>query len=240
MQVMPARRSTPPPGSGTPPRSRPSRPDGLPRARGECGHRPRHGHSRTRPPRPRTCSLRPCARQPPPSGIRPSFFTSTWIRSPGCSCSYRFAVDREARITAPVTGANQANGGTPCRARIREIVRAGTCVTGANRAGPARNRARASTSTRSRSRLVRLGTDRGWDDRSANPRRPSARNRATQRGAHCLEAPSSRATCATGRPGDRATGRPGDDPPPPAARGEPSREPSDEHCRGTSRPPGDG
>lgn len=30
---------------------------------------------------------RPWTRQPPPGGTLPSFFTSTWTRSPGCLCS---------------------------------------------------------------------------------------------------------------------------------------------------------
>jgi hypothetical protein len=32
-------------------------------------------------------SCRPTYLQPPPSGMLPSFFTSTWMRSPGFSCS---------------------------------------------------------------------------------------------------------------------------------------------------------
>lgn len=50
-------------------------------------------------------------RQPPPSGMRPSFLTSTWIMSPGASHSFRRSVAREARIRAPVTGARSHNLG---------------------------------------------------------------------------------------------------------------------------------
>ena len=46
---------------------------------------------------------------------------------------------QEARIRAPVTGSHQHNGGMLLRTRIRDTVRAGTPVTTAIRAGPARN-----------------------------------------------------------------------------------------------------
>src|SRR5690606_13878739 len=45
----------------------------------------------------------PWERQPPPAGMRPSFFTSMWIRSPGASRSYRTWVRRDARNAIPVT-----------------------------------------------------------------------------------------------------------------------------------------
>ena len=58
---------------------------------------------------------------------------------------------------------------------MRLIVRSGTPVNTDNRPGPARNRRRARNTSSSTSGLVRIGEQRGRDDRSSKPASPSSR-----------------------------------------------------------------
>jgi hypothetical protein len=54
---------------------------------------------------------RPWTRQPPPSGIFPSFLMSTWTRSPGVACTSRWALGRAHLIRVPVAGSVHFNRG---------------------------------------------------------------------------------------------------------------------------------
>lgn len=58
----------------------------------------------------------------PPSGMPPIFFTSTWTRKPGWSCSLRCTMARVTRTTWPVTASQRASGGLWWRSRTRPMV----------------------------------------------------------------------------------------------------------------------
>ncbi len=115
---------------------------------------------------------RPWTRHPPPSGMRPSFLTSTCTsrRVRGARSGGRCAASRGS--TSPVTGSQSANRGTPWRCRIREIVRAGTPVLRAP-AAPARSARRGARSAPGprRRRECAAGSGAGRLERSCRPAR---------------------------------------------------------------------
>ncbi|SFK96517.1 hypothetical protein SAMN05421835_1591, partial [Amycolatopsis sacchari] len=116
----------------------------------------------------------PGARQPPPSGIRPIFFTAMCTSSPDRSRSYRLAVVLPARTT-----------GTPSSAPIQP--------------GPRRSRSRNSTIRRSVCTLVR-GEECGREDRSCSPASPSGASRSSHVLTHLREIPIAFAICDWGHP----------------------------------------
>src|SRR5690606_13605712 len=120
-----------------------------------------------------TCG--PSTRQPPPSGILPSFLTSTWSRSPAFGCSYRSSVRREARIRTPVTGSSSDSRGSPALAINRDTVDGLTPVCWAISSRPRRSCCRSDRTVSTTAPGVALGDRFGRDGRSSNPPEPSKR-----------------------------------------------------------------
>ncbi len=94
----------------------------------------------------------------------------------------------------PAKGSQSHRRRTPFRRRMRVIVRSAAPVTAAIRAGPARNRRRASTTARSVSGATRPGEEWGREDRSSKPYQPSRSQRRTHLYTVSRDTPISRAT----------------------------------------------
>ena len=105
---------------------------------------------------------RPCARQPPPAGIRPSFLTSTCTSSPGRSVLD--AADHSARWAGPSTQAVQSETARAPDARSRRARRAMAPM----RAGPSL-RSTQRLDRRSSAPWRRSGNDCGRLERSTRP-----------------------------------------------------------------------
>jgi hypothetical protein len=179
------------------PRSAPSH-RGGPRSRpGGNGRRRPSGHRRTR------CggrflfrfraSTRPRALCPPPGGILPSFFTSTWTSSPSRFRSYR-------RMGSPVWRSTWLSRLRSWRTRTRWTVDAGMSSLPPKRSGPSFSFRRSRQIRSSTWAGVLLGEFLGRDDRSKSPSAPSSRYRCHHLDAHRLEIPVAEATWAMGLP----------------------------------------
>ncbi len=115
---------------------------------------------------------RPCALQPPPSGIPESFLTSTWTSSPGRSRSYRRTGSRS------VARSPRSRRPSPAARRIDCAVDAAIPTSCAMWSAPHRRRRRSRITSRRVGASVRFGDRCGRDDRSRSPAEPSARNRS--------------------------------------------------------------
>lgn len=114
---------------------------------------------------------RPRARCPPPLGMRPSFLMSTWIRSPGWSCSYLCGAG--LRTGRPVPWSRQASRGIRYRARTLPTVERARCRWAAMRCGPQRRVNRSATSAVRSG--CRCGSGCGAAARTRPPCRPPHR-----------------------------------------------------------------
>ena len=124
----------------------------------------------------------PRTRQPPPSGIRPSFLTSTWMSS-------------------PVARSRRDNRDKPCRAKIACTVDGAMFRHPASRCGPQRHDRRSRQTRASTSAGAFGGIECGRLDRSCRPARPSVRHRFNHFDAVARETPdiAARALLASGR-----------------------------------------
>ena len=114
-----------------------------------------------------TPAVLPRVRQPPPAGIRPSFFTSMWIRSPGLACSHRCGAG--FRTVSPVFRSMCPSSGIRYRASTFDTVDCGSRGWEQIRCGPHRRVSRRAMIRRSMRRLDWFGELCGRDDRSASP-----------------------------------------------------------------------
>jgi hypothetical protein len=98
-------------------------------------------------------------------------------------------------MTSPVIGSHSLRCTTPWRANTRDTVRAGTPSSAPIASGPSRCAARNATIAFSTEADVRVGIDRGREERSSSPTRPPVSNRSIHLCTHWREIPMAAAIC---------------------------------------------